>query len=675
MSCQPPVTDSPTSFSSQSSTAGILSYPLPCRFELRGGRWLSPLIGIALLVGCAAEVTADERVQFFEKHIRPALIEHCYECHSNAHGKSEGGLLLDSRPAIDRGGESGQAIEAGRPDESLLVEAIKYDSLEMPPGKQLDDETIRLFEEWIRQGAVDPRDNETTPGASAGIDQQAARKFWAFQPRKSVPVPNPKSDWGSSAVDCFIVEKLQQKKLEPAAEADRATWLRRVTFDLTGLPPTVEQLDDFISDQRPGVYERVVDRLLASPRYGERWGRYWLDSARYADSNGADENHKYPVAWRYRDYVVSAYNSDKPYDRMVHEQLAGDLLPAENEAERRENLTATGFLVLGPKMLAEQDKQKLVADIVDEQLDTFGKVFLGLTLGCPAVMTTNSILLPHMTITLWRESFTAPRRWNIWTMCRNGTSGSYRIGAESRKLLGARLLSSTRKPRQSAIFDKRSALDDDRDPAVSLSASQKSSLEEAKARVDALTKAMPSLDKVMATDESKVKLVSLHVRGDHMQMSGEPLPREVPQVFKSLGAQPNFPATASGRLELARWLTHPDHPLTASHDQPHLAGTFWTRTGAFSLELWHAWPGADAPRIARLAGWRIHSRWLVDQTNASNHRAVGYLSDGLPDRSKRRMGRSGKPFVVALSAASAGTGTDPRLAAGDRWAIGLSIER
>ena len=238
-----------------------------------------PLLAVLLMVGSFGEVRANDGADFFEKHIRPALIEHCYECHSNASGKSEGGLLLDSRPAMLRGGESGRVIESGRPDESLLIEAINYETLEMPPGEQLDDRTIRLFEQWIAKGAVDPRETETVSGETGGIGLEAARNFWAFRPREPVSIPQPSTDWGSSVVDRFVLAKLHEKKLGPAGEADRPTWLRRVTFDLIGFPPTVAQLDDFVADQRPDAYERVVERLLQSPHYGERWGRYWLDLA------------------------------------------------------------------------------------------------------------------------------------------------------------------------------------------------------------------------------------------------------------------------------------------------------------------------------------------------------------------------------------------------------------
>ena len=666
------------------------------------------LASVALMLALASNVNADEREAFFERHIRPALITHCYECHSNAHGKSEGGLLLDSRPALQRGGDSGAAIKAGSPSESLLIEAIRYESLEMPPGKQLDKKTIALFEEWIQQGAVDPRVEETTIARTLGIDLDEARKFWAFQPRSKTATPAT-VDWGSSPIDRFIWRKLDEHKLRPNQEADRSTWLRRVTFDLIGLPPAVEELESFLADQTASAYERVVDRLLASSRYGERWGRYWLDLARYADSNGADENHKYPAAWRYRDYVVSAFNADKPYDRMIMEQLAGDLLPAESESERRDNLTATGFLLLGPKMLAEQDKEKLVADIVDEQLDTFGKVFLGLTLGCArchdhkfdpisaedyyslAGVFHSTKTMEHLNhVSQWNErelpdqirereiaqnskplhlaeaeantldtelrDFEFERKMSILSALMlqelgDAKASSFEAGTQAAKdefdsekqsqLLQVflddtvifrvwqelhqapedqfeqlaeqrwRALASQppKEKRRSAahsfelrlaaqpvpqtvselvtayvaalrrcgeeaqqrgpdhdlwdhLFSRNAVLDRTRWTPTWVTKSQKKRADELKKRIAELKKDLPKLDKVMAADDAEVKLVSLHVRGDHLQLSGDPLPREVPRVLAS-PSPTEFPSDSSGRLELARWLTHPDHPLTA----------------------------------------------------------------------------------------------------------------
>src|SRR5688572_11775141 len=206
---------------------------------------------------------------------------------------------------------------------------------------------------------------------------------WSFQPLSDPPIPLVKDEaWPRTPWDRFVLARLEREGLRPAPPAEPRAWLRRVTFDLTGLPPAPEEIDRFLADDAPGAQTRAVDRLLASPRYGERWGRHWLDVARYADSNGLDENVAHGNAYRYRDYVVAAFNGDKPFDRFIAEQLAGDLLLAADQAERHEQLIATGFLAIGPKVLAEVDEAKMQMDIVDEQIDTVGRAFLGLTLGC-----------------------------------------------------------------------------------------------------------------------------------------------------------------------------------------------------------------------------------------------------------------------------------------------------
>lgn len=357
---------------------------------------------VGLPVTTASEVEdREDGLQFYESKVRPLLIQHCYPCHSKDAKEVQGGLRVDSRQGLFEGGDSGPAIVEGDPKSSLLVSAVKHEALEMPPQRKLTKEEIAVFEQWITRGAPAPDEtNKSSPISRKEIDWNRARQFWSFAPRRVSPVPiealaaartgkamqadslDEYAMWNRHPIDAYVSAKHQLAKLKPVPEAARHTWLRRVYFDLVGLPPEVDDYYEFMNDHSPDAYERVVDRLLSSVHYGERWGRHWLDLARYADSNGADENHAYPVAWRYRDYVFAAYNSDRPYDRFIMEQLAGDLLEAESEQQRAELLTATGFLVIGPKMLAEQDKPKLVADLVDEQLDTFGKVFLGLTLGC-----------------------------------------------------------------------------------------------------------------------------------------------------------------------------------------------------------------------------------------------------------------------------------------------------
>ncbi len=312
-------------------------------------------------------------VQFFEQKIRPVLVQHCYSCHSTASKKSRGGLRVDTRAGLLDGGDSGPALVPGKPETSLIVKALRHDEVAMPPKEKLPDVIVSDFVRWITMGAPDPRDGRTAPGR-AGIDLDARRAFWAFQPPRRHADPTVRDNaWARDDVDRFILAGLEAKGLKPAHDVDRPTLLRRLTLDLAGLPPTPEQIDAFVSDRSADAIERVVDRLLASPAFGERWGRHWLDLARYADSNGKDENFTFHDAWRYRDHVIAAFNAGKPFDRFLREQIAGDLLPAADQRQRDEQMTATGFLVVGPKMLFDRDKFKQKMDVVDEQIDTIGR--------------------------------------------------------------------------------------------------------------------------------------------------------------------------------------------------------------------------------------------------------------------------------------------------------------
>jgi hypothetical protein len=339
------------------------------------------VLGLPLLFFAPPQTISEADLEFFERRVRPLLVEHCAECHSSAKKRPKGGLLLDSRAGWVRGGDSGAAIVPGDVEASRLVRAIRYSDpeLEMPPDGKLPAEAITTLEEWVRRGAPDPRE-----GGASRADVAASTPHWAFQPLGDPLPPAVKDErWVRNDIDRFVLARLESEGLTPAPEADRRTLLRRASFDLLGLPPTSEELGNFANDPASDAWEREVERLLASPHYGERWGRRWLDLARYADSNGLDENLAMASAWRYRDWVVRAFNNDLPYDRFVTAQLAGDLLPEPaDEQELHDQLTATGFLVLGPKMLAEQDKVKLALDVVDEQLDVAGQAFLGLTLGC-----------------------------------------------------------------------------------------------------------------------------------------------------------------------------------------------------------------------------------------------------------------------------------------------------
>ncbi len=326
-----------------------------------------------------------EQEQFFEAKIRPILATHCAKCHASTAEKLRGGLRLDNREALRKGGDSGPAIVPGQPDESLLLQAIRYrdEDLKMPPKGKLPDAVVADFEAWIKMGAPDPRTGPAkapTGGPVAGL--ATAREFWSFRPpKKSAPPSVRQTDWPRGDIDRFLLAALESRGLAPVADAGRPRLLRRITFDLSGLPPTPEELDAFLADDSPDAFTEVVDRLLASPRFGERWGRHWLDVARYAESSGKT-NFTYPQAWRYRDWAIASFNADKPYDQFVREQIAGDLLAAGNDRERAEQFIATGFLALGSKAHDAENRGQFVLDVVDEQIEATTRAFLGLTVAC-----------------------------------------------------------------------------------------------------------------------------------------------------------------------------------------------------------------------------------------------------------------------------------------------------
>lgn len=359
-------------------------------------KFLSVICVVSLMsvrVSLADEI-AD--ATFFESKVRPLLIAKCLECHSS--DKPKAGLQLDSREAVLKGGESGPAAIEGKPEDSLIIDAIGYrNTVQMPPKSKLPDAEIAILTEWVKRGLPWPNSKPTVPTsapvATVPTDYTDEQKsFWAFQPVKRALPPDVQSDaWARSPIDRFVLAELENKKLNVAREAQPRTLFRRVTLDLIGLPPTPDEVNEFVNDQSPDALERAVDRLLASAAYGERWARHWLDVARYADSNGLDENLAYANAYRYRDYVVKAMRDDKPYDRFLTEQIAGDLLVDHADelllkygpvSDSYDELVATGFLCLGAKMLAEDDPVKMQMDIIDEQVDTIARAVMGLTMGC-----------------------------------------------------------------------------------------------------------------------------------------------------------------------------------------------------------------------------------------------------------------------------------------------------
>ncbi|MFO0926310.1 MAG: PSD1 and planctomycete cytochrome C domain-containing protein [Gemmataceae bacterium] len=321
---------------------------------------------------------------FFERSIRPLLVERCQACHSLAHKKQRGGLRLDSATALRKGGDSGPAVVPGQPANSLLIQSVRYDhaTLQMPPKGKLADREIALLEEWVRRGAPFPGADDGPP-AQQRIDLTRGRAFWSFQPLRTHPLPTVRAgSWPRTRIDAFLLAAMQAKGLTPAPEADRATLIRRLSFDLLGLPPTPEQVDAFVRDTQTDAYERLVDRLLASPHHGERWGRTWLDLVRYCDVAEEWAGLRGPPHL-YRDWVVAALNADLPYDRFVQMQLAADLLPGTAPADR----AALGYLGLSPNYWKELKLDPavikgVVAEEWEERIHTFSGTFLGLTVAC-----------------------------------------------------------------------------------------------------------------------------------------------------------------------------------------------------------------------------------------------------------------------------------------------------
>lgn len=348
--------------------------------------WATILMGGWLSVYCQ---TPLEQAEFFEKRIRPVLAEKCYPCHSAQLKTPMGGLRLDSRAGALKGGDSGPAIVPGAPDQSLLLKALSYQDLrlKMPPTGKLPDEQIADFSSWIQMGASETH-SDAAPRAETkrGIDFDRERNYWAFRPVQDPLPPAVKNkDWVTSPIDRFILAKLEEKGLKPAPPADKRSLIRRVTFDLTGLPPAPDEIADFLNDQSPHGFEKVVDRLLASPHYGERWARHWMDLVRFAETNGHEFDNDKVDAWRYRDYLIRAFNQDVPYNQLIKEHIAGDLLPSKRispDGSQWESPVGTSFYWFGEVLNSATDSVKSRADEVDNQIDVASKAFLGLTVAC-----------------------------------------------------------------------------------------------------------------------------------------------------------------------------------------------------------------------------------------------------------------------------------------------------
>jgi hypothetical protein len=539
-----------------------------------------PMLWVLLTLQAGADADV------FETKIRPLLAERCYSCHSVSAGKRKGGLLLDSRDAILKGGDSGPAAVPGDPDRSLLLRAVGYadEDLKMPPKGRLSAAQTADLTAWVRKGLAWPA-AQPAPTAAATEDAPAAVP-WSFRPvrKPAVPVVRDRS-WPANDVDRFILAGLEERGLVPAPPAERAALLRRVTFDLVGLPPTVEELEAFLKDESPDAFDKVVERLLASPQFGERWGRHWMDVVRYADSNGFGADYTLDEAWRYRDYIIDSFNRDKPYDQFVREQIAGDLLPTPVPI-------ATGFLLVGPKELAEYDKEKLRMDVADEQLNTIGQAFLGLTLGCARchdhkfdpvptaeyyalagiLRSTNSIPRESLrgVISGWNRRLMNPtpeaaKALAEWKAQHEKARGRYSGLREKRSAAAeARALE-----KRLALLRSEAGSNDAEIRRVAAELAKKKSVapvtaeDLARAEADvvrAVTAPRPDL-MIAVEDEKQPADLRIQIRGDYRNL-GASVPRGFLGSISLDGVRP-VDAASSGRLQLAEWITHPGHPLTA----------------------------------------------------------------------------------------------------------------
>ncbi len=512
-----------------------------------GKQWFRRLILAAGVVVIAAGAFAQSG-DLFEKQVRPILANNCYACHGPNSGEGQAGLRLDSLAAMLEGGRSGPVLVPGRPDKSLFILAVNHDTfVQMPPKTKLPLTEIAALTRWVEEGAPWPGSYRApvtrkrgSPTDEVGFSAEQ-KSHWAFQPVAEQPIP----DGPGSPIDRFLRAALADKGLRPAAPADKLTLIRRATIDLHGLPPTADEVEAFVADESAEAFAKVVDRLLASPRYGERWGRHWLDVARYADSNGMDDNIVHGDAWRYRDYVIKAFNDDKPYDQFVREQLAGDLLTDWGDENRAEGLIATSFLMLGPKMVGEDDPVKQRLDFADEQLATTTRAFIALTVDCARCHDHKFDPMPTADYYSLLGIFTSTK-----------TVLTYRVTS---KLNAVALNSAADEERLSEIEDSFDFHDDFVTNSNSATtpkeviAEHKKAIEKAKQQYEAIPKAM-------AVAEGEIADLPIMLRGSHLT-PGEPAPRGFPRILG--GRRASIGTGGSGRLELAQWLTQPDHPLTA----------------------------------------------------------------------------------------------------------------
>ncbi len=486
-------------------------------------------------------LSAEDRA-FFENKIRPVLVKHCYECHA-ADAKELGGkLLLDSRDGIRRGGESGPALVGGKPDSSLIIQSLRYDGMEMPPDQPLPESVVHDFVTWVQRGAPDPRSSEAMRKEQSLKEQ---RDLWSLQAIKDPPPPDVQNQaWPRDPLDRFVLSRMEAAGLTPTRDATSRTLVRRLYYDLTGLPPSLEQVEQFVAaHQRDGskAVEHLVDTLLGSRQFGERWGRHWLDVARYAESNGNDglsRNPTFPHAWRYRDYVIAAFNSDTPYDRFLAEQIAGDLLPADSPEARDRHLIATGFLAMASKP-AKAMNNNFDMDVVADQIDVIGRGVMGLSVACARCHDHKFDPIPTRDYYALAGIFTSTE--TMW-----GLAANERLTAPTTDL---HVLKATENVPPPADFVETVLV-----------------LESNTGKPKPIPKSKWPSGTPLAMgvrDRGKPADCKVNVKGDAKKL-GEAVPRGFLTACESEASEAvKTDPRQSGRLQLARWLTRGDHPLTA----------------------------------------------------------------------------------------------------------------
>ncbi|MBL9166149.1 MAG: PSD1 domain-containing protein [Verrucomicrobiales bacterium] len=508
---------------------------------------------------------STEQTEFFERRIRPVLAEQCYACHSARAEKLKGNLFLDSRAGIIKGGDSGPVITPGEPEASLLLQAVRHTDpgLVMPPKGKLTSEQIVDLEAWILMGAPDPRTEDTPQAALArsAIDWTKAKEWWSFRPlRRPVgPVVQGRS-WARQELDTFVLARLEAAGLAPAPEASREVLIRRATFDLIGLPPTPEEVEGFVTDPSPRAFEIVIERLLASPRYGERWGRHWLDVVRYADTAGDNSDFPIPQMRHYRDWVIRAFNRDLPYDEFVTQQIAGDLLGSATPEQSKEQLVATGYLANARRFGSRVDDypQHLT---IEDTLDNLGRTFLGLTLNCarchdhkfdPITASDYYALygIFHSTRYPWPGIELDQRQRDLVPLV---SSGERRAALQ---------LIQDRESEQRKLDGEIQRLKEALKTATTADQpAAKETLKSAEARAaEHRSRPLPFEMAYAVAEAAKPEDVPVQIKGDPAKL-GPTVPR---RFLTILGGAPFPPGlSGSGRRELAAWLTGPDNPLTA----------------------------------------------------------------------------------------------------------------